>query len=123
MPSQTEPVENDASVGEDLLQEVIWTHVNDLGIGGLVPPRVKSANTTGQIGAAAIFGLDIGGILRYSIVNGIDCFDELFVHLQPKGINFGVLDLDLGLVGDDLLAKVSNEGLVQATLVTYAAYL
>jgi len=110
-------------MGVVLFRQVKWTHINDLGIGGLVPPRVKSANTTGQIGAATIFGFDIRWVLRNSIINSIDRFDELFVHLQPKGIDFWVLNRDLGLVGDDLLAKVSNECLGHATFPKCAAYL
>lgn len=56
-----------------------------------------------------VFGLDVRWVLRDPIVNGIDCLDELPVHLQPKHINFLVLDRELGFVGDNLLAKVSDD--------------
>lgn len=40
-------------------------------------------NTTGQVSTAPVKRLDLGGILRDAIVDGIDCFNE-FLYVVNK---------------------------------------
>ena len=65
-------------------------------------------DATGNVCLEAILGLDISSILRDSIIDGIDCLNKFFVHLEPKKLNFVVTDLCLESIRDDLLSKMSD---------------
>lgn len=61
-------------------------HIDSVGIRGLVPRRVESPNSAGEVSPAVIFWLDVGRILRYSIIVRIYGLNEyLFVKINTVG--------------------------------------
>ena len=58
------------------------THIDGLGVEGLVPCWVQVSNTGRDIGPASVTRANIGGVLRDSIVVAIDGFDEFLVRLS-----------------------------------------
>jgi hypothetical protein len=53
------------------------TYVGRLGVRWLVPRWVETADSAREISTTFIFWLEVVWILRNSVVNCINCFDEL----------------------------------------------
>lgn len=88
----------------------VRTHVDDLRVRGLVPPRVERADAAGEVRAAAVLGRDVRGVLAHvgltplsmPSIASIDSWgrcetgtrterrETYVVHLEPEEADLGV---------------------------------
>ena len=105
------------------------SHIHRFRIEGFVPGRVEPTHSGSKIRSITVLGGDVPGVLRNTVVNSVDSFDEFLqrlssfnsylgafegenylVQFQPERIDGGVFQLYVQSARNNFSAEVSVGG-------------
>lgn len=61
-----------------------FAHIDGLRISCLIPPWVQGANAAGEVGTAAILGVNIRRVLRDTVVDSVNSLNEFLRYREPQ---------------------------------------